>query len=264
MIKKLLFALVICLGTTSLFSQNITYDLRCSTDNSTYELYVSRDASAAAPVTTAASSRITLVFPTDGGTRTINFTNESVSTYSELPKIINPNATNLDFFGFSASGGASLIGVLNADTPTLWMTFTPSDGTSQNARLFVNGSDPAPADPGMSGVDLSNVFTTISIAGTIDEYDSNISNSVNCNGLSLDEFSLSALSIYPNPTKNIIYTKGDISNLRSIDIYSITGKHILNIKKGFREINISQLESSIYFIQLNSDKASKIIKIIKE
>ena len=252
MFKKLLILFITVFTTVSIESQNITYDLRCSLDKSFYELYVTRDATATAPVNTAASSRITLVLPTDGGTRTVGITNESVSTYSALPAIINPNSTNNDYFGFSTSGGSSLIGVLVANVPTLWMTFTPSDGTSQNVRLFINGSDPAPGDSGMGGVDLSHNFTTISTAGTVDEYNSNISGNINCGTLDIDKYLLSTINIYPNPAKNKIYLNGDLSKLKTVDIYSIAGQHVMNIENNFEEIDIFHLNSSIYFIKLNS------------
>ena len=91
-----------------------------------------------------------------------------------------------------------------------------------------------------------------------------IAKSVNFSTLSKSSSVLNIFSIHPNPTKNIINISGNISNLKSIGIYSITGKPILNIEKGFEEIDISHLESSIYFITLNSENNSKTFKIIKE
>ena len=56
-----LFAILIC--TASLFAQNITYELRWDSDNSLYGLYVTRDVTAVAPVTTGGTSSVTIIFP---------------------------------------------------------------------------------------------------------------------------------------------------------------------------------------------------------
>ena len=75
---------------------------------------------------------------------------------------------------------------------------------------------------------------------------------------------LTNISLFPNPTKNTLYTKGDISKIKTIHIYSITGKHVMTIKNSFEEINISRLETSIYFVKLNTENTSKTFKIIKK
>lgn len=75
---------------------------------------------------------------------------------------------------------------------------------------------------------------------------------------------LTGISLYPNPTKNIIYTKGDISRLKSIDVYSVFGQHMMQIDTNFDEINMSKLQSSLYFIKLNTENASVTYKVVKE
>lgn len=247
--------------------QTVTYDLRCSSDNSTYELYVTRNTTAAAPLTTMASSRITVVLPT--GTRTMAFSNEGGMTYTALPVISNPDNDGNDYYGFSTTGGVSLIGVLTADTPQLWMTFTPSDGTSKDARLFENGTDPEATDPGMGGVDLSNSFFTITISGINSEYNGNTSSTINCGGtLSVEDVNLSALALYPNPSRNRVYIKGNKSSLKTLEIHNMNGQLLerKSIDNGdnLESIDISRLESAVYFINLYSENGQKTLRLVKE
>ena len=77
--KKITLILSLLFIANSLLAQNITYDLRWNETNSNYEFYVIRDVSATAPLTTGGTSRVTIVFPTDGvsGTRTVSHTNET-------------------------------------------------------------------------------------------------------------------------------------------------------------------------------------------
>lgn len=270
MIKKLQNVTVVLMLTvfSNIYGQNVTFDLRCSADNSTYEVYVTRDTDPGTPLTNMASTRITLVLPTTA-TRTVSHTSEGGITYSALPSISNPGSNGNDYYGFSATGGPSLIGLLTANTPTLWMTFTPSDGTSQDARLFINGTDPEPLDTGMGGVDLSNVFSVITIAGINQEYSENVSNIVNCGGtLSVEDISLSALTLYPNPASDKVYIKGSTSDLKAFEIYNMNGQLIkrssFDNNQNLYSIDVSTLESTVYFITIYSDQGQKVLRLVKE
>ena len=75
---------------------------------------------------------------------------------------------------------------------------------------------------------------------------------------------LEGTSLYPNPTKDILSVKGNISKLNAIEIYSITGKQVMILNNDFESINISRLQAGMYFVNLRSETASNTIKIIKE
>ncbi len=74
---------------------------------------------------------------------------------------------------------------------------------------------------------------------------------------------LDNLSLYPNPTKDMLFVKGNISQLKAIEIYSITGKRVVTLNHDFESINISPLQAGMYFVKLRSENASKTVKIIK-
>ncbi|MEP5341915.1 MAG: T9SS type A sorting domain-containing protein [Algibacter sp.] len=263
---QILFVLIFTSVSSQIFGQSIlTYDLRCSTDGTAYEVYITRNTTAIAPLTTAASSRVTLVLPT--GSRTVSHTDEGNLFYTALPAINNPGGIGNDYYGFSTSGGQSLIGSLTADVPTLWMTFIPSDGVDQDARLFINGTDPSSTDAGMNGVDLSNSFFTITIAGLSNEYNGNTNSIINCGGtLTVEEISLSSLKLYPNPAKEEVYIKGNLSDIKKIEIYDITGQLVKRLEKENLKatIYISEFESAVYFVKLYGNKGLKTIRLIKE
>ncbi|MEN8125973.1 MAG: T9SS type A sorting domain-containing protein, partial [Bacteroidota bacterium] len=75
-------------------------------------------------------------------------------------------------------------------------------------------------------------------------------------------------SIYPNPTNNSFLVKSEKLKIESITISDITGKEIINCKSkivnnGF-EIDLSNLESAVYIIIIQTEKgvfATKILKI---
>lgn len=253
--KKTITILAILFCSVSIFAQNVTFDLRWDSDNSRYELYVKRDITAVAPVTTGGTAAVTIVFPTQGvsGTRTLAHTSESVSTFNPAGVIRSPNASSgNDYYVFNSVGGSSYIGVLNANVEVLWMTFTPSDGNSE-ARLFENDIDPDSSADGMLGINAKSDFYVITIAGANNEFAGN-------EVLGLDTEELSELSIYPNPTKDKVKI---VSNnpIDTVEVYDILGKKVKQLE-GMSEINVSDLNSGIYLLKIwigNKVQTKKIV-----
>jgi hypothetical protein len=83
--------------------------------------------------------------------------------------------------------------------------------------------------------------------------------------LSNNEFELAnSIILYPNPAKDVLNIKGDVSKLKSIEVYSILGKRLLEVKENFNEINISNLQSGMYLLRVNTNETSVTYKIVKE
>lgn len=86
--------------------------------------------------------------------------------------------------------------------------------------------------------------------------------------LSNDEFNFSTTSLvlYPNPAKDIINIKGLANETNiTIECYDIQGKKLFasSLRDSNRSINISTLNSGVYFIKIKSSSKSIIKKIIK-
>jgi len=82
--------------------------------------------------------------------------------------------------------------------------------------------------------------------------------------LSLGDNSIEGFSLYPNPTKGMLYINGDVNKLKSVEIYSITGQYVMQVTNNFRAIDISDLDSALYFVILNTLESSKVFKIVRE
>lgn len=83
--------------------------------------------------------------------------------------------------------------------------------------------------------------------------------------LSTLENELSKISIYPNPAKDKIYLKGFSSEITLLQIFSIQGKLIQKSTNISTEIDISQLKSGMYFIEISTSEGHKNIqKFIKK
>jgi hypothetical protein len=75
---------------------------------------------------------------------------------------------------------------------------------------------------------------------------------------------LTGLSVYPNPTEGMFYVNGDTNKLQSVELFTMSGQHIMTVKDNFKEIDISNLDSALYFVKLNTAEATAIFKIIKK
>ena len=86
---------------------------------------------------------------------------------------------------------------------------------------------------------------------------------LNCTGLGTEEFDKSSVSLYPNPTSNVLNIKVDYNliNLPFViidDLGKIAIKGKLN--QGDTTINVEHLSKGIYYFKGLNNKASKFIK----
>lgn len=72
---------------------------------------------------------------------------------------------------------------------------------------------------------------------------------------------LASLKIYPNPSTDIIYIESD-ELIHDYIIYDLTGKKIKNDRIINNQIQIDEIESGMYFINLSNDNNSIIQKIV--
>ncbi|MBL1278845.1 MAG: T9SS type A sorting domain-containing protein [Fluviicola sp.] len=83
----------------------------------------------------------------------------------------------------------------------------------------------------------------------------------------LDENAMAKISAYPNPTENVLTIDGLSGLTESITITDANGK-IMNNVEGIStsnyEMNVSDLESGIYFIQIKQNNDSRVIRFVKK
>jgi hypothetical protein len=79
-------------------------------------------------------------------------------------------------------------------------------------------------------------------------------------GTGIEKTDASTFDIYPNPTNDVIHirSKEQATDLSTIRIYTTDGKLVVETDK--TEINVSSLESGIYFISAGDDKM-KFVKL---
>jgi hypothetical protein len=83
--------------------------------------------------------------------------------------------------------------------------------------------------------------------------------------LSISEFNLSSISIYPNPVEDTLLIE-NISNIdiTSVKIYDILGRLVLQEYNQFDQINVSNLDSGVLFVHIETNHGTITKKVIKE
>jgi hypothetical protein len=91
--------------------------------------------------------------------------------------------------------------------------------------------------------------------------------SLDCtSSLATDEYDIKQIAIYPNPTSSLFVIKfPNGASKYDIEIFDIQGKMVFSKKQLTTEstINITHLESGVYFLKINADTSSYLKKIIK-
>ncbi|NQY06734.1 MAG: T9SS type A sorting domain-containing protein [Flavobacteriaceae bacterium] len=85
---------------------------------------------------------------------------------------------------------------------------------------------------------------------------------IDCEALSLDDFDLNNVSIYPNPTNSSVYISG-LTEDHMVGVYTILGQEIITQEVGINNntIDVSTLSNGVYFIKFkNLDASHKIVK----
>ena len=82
-----------------------------------------------------------------------------------------------------------------------------------------------------------------------------------CPTAGVDDQNQLDISVYPNPTSDIVYIDGNYSQLKVV-VYDILGKQVMN-KSITNNIDISQLEKGVYILQLSDGAKLTTQRIIK-
>ena len=84
---------------------------------------------------------------------------------------------------------------------------------------------------------------------------------LDCATAGVDDQNQLDISIYPNPTSDIVYIEGNYTQLKVV-VYDILGKQVMN-KPITNHIDISQLEKGVYILQLSDRVKLTTQRILK-
>lgn len=99
----------------------------------------------------------------------------------------------------------------------------------------------------------------------IDENSTFVETEIECNALNINDFTLNNISIYPNPTKDILFIENpNNKNIEFIKIYNLLGQQVLTKSDNFNQINLTQLKPAMYLVVIKTKKGIINTKIVKK
>lgn len=83
--------------------------------------------------------------------------------------------------------------------------------------------------------------------------------------LRLKQNAIAGLNMYPNPVSNgTLYITSNSSEAKSVAVYDVLGKQVLDSKTSNNAVNVSNLTGGIYFVKITEDGKTDTKKLIVE
>ena len=86
---------------------------------------------------------------------------------------------------------------------------------------------------------------------------------ITCASLSVNDFDLTDLVIYPNPVSGDYVTiQSSVSGEKNIEVYDITGKRLINTILNSDKLDISSVSSGVYLVKVTIQGQTKVSKLV--
>jgi len=153
-----------------------------------------------------------------------------------------------------------------SNVTNMYMIFHSSGLSTTNYDNILNGWSQQDVQPDVvlgAGPTIYYCNSEDARTSLIENYNWNIvDGGLNCSTLNLNDLNQLNISIYPNPTSDIVYIDGNYSQLK-VGVFDILGKQLMN-KSITNTIDISQLEKGVYILQLSDGSKLTAQRIIKK
>ncbi|WP_298516773.1 T9SS type A sorting domain-containing protein [uncultured Kordia sp.] len=168
---------------------------------------------------------------------------ETLGSPMSLPAPSNGTLSPIVTFQLAGSPTSGMLVILANDSPlasavTPLKSFMQADMIDDAMTSFTNVVDPNAS--GLSGATTFD-FSTLSTATA----------------------ELIGVSVYPNPTTDKIHITG-VSDITAVEITNLNGQLVLNPTTNLETIDISRLQTGVYFVKVQTKNAQKTIKVIKK
>ena len=154
-------------------------------------------------------------------------------------------------------------------------TFNTATAADDVAKLWVNPTSGDEATPLLTdthvGTDLTQIASffirqdSATETGSVEVDNLKISTTF-ANVLANNKFNaIAGLNMYPNPVSNgNLYISTDNNSAKSVEIYDILGKQVLNAKTSNNTVNVSNLKGGAYIVKITEEGKTDTRKLIIE
>lgn len=174
-------------------------------------------------------------------------------------------------YSFTGPSTANDIDAMGSDDQ-VDLLITTDNGVTWSSLMTWNLANQPAVTGTSSTIDLSSYTGTVQFAflasdGDIDDtedYDFHVGVFEIDGTASNDAFAKAEFVIYPNPVSTVLYVQADVS-VKKLTIYNLVGQLVKSREINNRaEINVQELPSGVYLIEINGDTATETFRFIKE
>ena len=177
---------------------------------------------------------------------------ELIVSSNPVLEILTCNSNSLTTLDLSSNPNLEILNVGNNQLETLDLR----NGNNSIISYFI-----ATYNPNLSCIFVDNPSDS-NDSWQIDPDTFLVADETACKALSVGDHAFElGLSVYPNPTSDIIYIDGNYTQLKVI-VYDILGKQLMN-KSITNSIDISHLGNGVYILQLSDGVKLTTLRIIK-
>jgi len=69
--------------------------------------------------------------------------------------------------------------------------------------------------------------------------------------------------IYPNPTNNVVFLKGETEQISRIELISVLGQKIADLRYGFETVSLESLDNGVYFLKIYQNTSHQTFRVVK-
>lgn len=153
-----------------------------------------------------------------------------------------------------ATGGASLF-------------INPAPNSTEPAASLVNATSTATAATQIASVVLRQAGTATLGTGNVEYDDLRAADNwayVTAGTLSINQNSISGLSVYPNPANTNLFITSDSLDVKEVEIFNVLGKQVLATTATAAPINIAALSTGVYVVKITEAGKTATRKLVVE
>lgn len=69
--------------------------------------------------------------------------------------------------------------------------------------------------------------------------------------------------VYPNPTNNVVFLKGETEQISRIELISVLGQKITDLRYGFETVSFESLDNGLYFLKIYQNTSHQTFRVVK-
>ena len=154
----------------------------------------------------------------------------------------------------------------NLTTNTASLFINPALDSTEPTASATNNTGTTAAPASIASITLRQGGSATAGTGNVEFDDVRIADNwayVSSASLKTNQNSIAGLKVYPNPVSNgTLFIETDLNAAKTVTIFDVLGKQVLNTTTSSNAVNVSQLHTGIYMVQITEEGNTATKKLV--